>query len=249
MLEGLSHSQPSRLDTLQTIELAEGVEIRLRPAGPYLRMLAFALDFAIRVGLVVAIAIVMGVAGLAVGEQVAAGFYLIAWFLISWFYHVLFERGRRGATPGKRVVGLRVVQQSGAPITLGQAVVRNFLRFVDGLPPGSYGFGLVACLLTERFQRLGDLAAATVVVYERAPRELHVPMPPPVAAHPPRVWLSPEEQRALVAFRERAALWSDPRRIELANLLEPLTGATGPTGVARLLATGHAIQQQRQDAI
>ena len=61
------------------------------------------------------------------------------------------------------------MQATGSPITFGQAVVRNFLRFIDGMPFFTYAFGLASCLATKRFQRSGDLAAGTVVIYDRAP--------------------------------------------------------------------------------
>jgi uncharacterized RDD family membrane protein YckC len=249
LLESATLNGSEPLDTLQTIELAEGVEVRLRIAGPFLRAMAFSLDLVFRIVALGVFGIIISFVGVAGGGTVAAGMFLLAWFFISWFYHVIFEYGKRGATPGKRIVGLRVVQPSGAPITLGQAVVRNFLRFVDGLPPPTYGFGLAACLLTKRFQRLGDLAAGTVVVYDRAHREPFAPLPPPVAAHAPKLLLTREEQRAVVAFRERAALWSDARRIEIADIAQPLTGASGAAGVARLLAMGHALQEQRRNAV
>lgn len=238
-----------RLDTLQTVELAEGVEVRLRIAGPFPRMVAYALDMAFIVSGVIALSFLISLIGLALGGGVADGIQAIILFAIGWFYHIFFECGKRGATPGKRIMGLRVVQPSGAPIRVGQGVVRNFLRFVDSLPPFTYGFGLVSCLMTKRFQRLGDLAAGTVVIYERAHREPQGTLPPPVVACGPKLLLAREEQSAVVAFRERAATWSEARRTELADIAEPLTNATGAAGVARLLAMGHALQEQRKSAL
>ena len=135
-----------KLDTLQAVELAEGVEIRLRVAGPMLRAGAYALDLLIRTGVMIVMGIAMGLLGIAIGERLGEGMLMLAWFLMEWFYPVLFEAGKRGATPGKRALGLRVVQATGSPISFGQAVVRNFLRWVDGMPFFTYGLGMASCL-------------------------------------------------------------------------------------------------------
>jgi uncharacterized RDD family membrane protein YckC len=237
--------QALKLDTLQLVELAEGVEIRLRIAGPLPRAGAYLIDFLIRVLLLVCGVILCMVTGMAFGERVAQGLILLSWFLLDWLYPVLFEAGRRGATPGKRLMGLRVVQASGSPITFGQAVVRNFLRFIDSMPLYTYAFGMVSCLASARFQRLGDLAAGTVVVYDRmppqpfiAPVEMVPPLPLPVA-------LTADETRALGLFIERTGLWPQGRRIEIANHASALTGAKGQEGVTCLLGMARWVQEKR----
>jgi hypothetical protein len=138
-----------------------------------------------------------------------------------------------------------VVQATGSPITLGQAVVRNFLRFIDGMPMFTYCFGLTSCMATKRFQRLGDLAAGTVVIYDRLPQMPVIAMPPPMSAVPLPVGLTADEMRALALFRERAGLWSDGRRAEIADQASVLSGATGAAGVGRLMAMAHWIQEKR----
>jgi uncharacterized RDD family membrane protein YckC len=237
--------ETEKLDTLQSVELAEGVEIRLRMAGPMLRAGAYLIDLLIRIAVLVIVSIAMGFAGIAIGGQVVGGIMLLAWFLMDWLYPVFFEAGKRGATPGKRALGLRVVQATGSPITLGQAVVRNFLRFIDGMPLFTYCFGLTSCMATKRFQRLGDLAAGTVVIYDRLPQMPVIAMPPPMNAVPLPVGLTADEMRALALFRERAGLWSDGRRAEIADQASVLSGATGAAGVGRLMAMAHWIQEKR----
>ena len=240
-------AETDKLDTLQAVELAEGIEIRLRMAGPMLRAGAYLIDFLIRAAVLLGGAILVSLAGIAVGGQVAGGVILLSWFLLDWIYPVVFEAGRRGATPGKRALGLRVVQATGSPITLGQAVVRNFLRFIDGMPMFTYCFGLTSCLATKRFQRLGDLAAGTVVIYDRIPAPPVMAAPPPMAAVPLPVGLTADETRALALFRERAGLWSDGRRAEIADQASVLSGATGEAGVSRLMAMAHWVQEKRGD--
>jgi uncharacterized RDD family membrane protein YckC len=235
-----------RLDTLQAVELAEGVEVRLRVAGPLPRILAYGIDLLICGAILTGLGIGLAVAGWVIGQRVSYGLMLVASFLISWWYPVWFEAGKRGATPGKRALGLRVVQPTGVPITVGQAVVRNFLRFVDFQPVPTGGVGLVACLATRRFQRLGDLAAGTVVVYERRAVDPSPPaMPHPGGSERPPVALRPEEARALIGFRERARDWSEGRRRELAGHLKELTGESGSRGVAKLMAMAQWLQEGR----
>ncbi len=238
-------AEPDKLDTLQAVELAEGIEIRLRMAGPVLRIGAYGIDLLIRTAVLVIAGIGASLAGIAIGGKVVAGVMLLAWFLMDWLYPVVFEAGKRGATPGKRIMGLRVVQTTGSPITFGQAIVRNFLRFIDGMPAFTYCFGLTSCLATKRFQRLGDLAAGTVVVYDRIPPMPVIASPPPMVAVPLPVGLTVNEMRALALFRERAGLWSDGRRAEIADQASVLSGASGTAGVNRLMAMAHWVQEKR----
>ncbi len=234
------------LDTQQVVELAEGVEIRLRVVGPLPRVGAYLIDGVVRGMLFLSGSLLLAVAGWAVHEKIAHGLMLIAWFLTDWLYPVIFEAGKHGATPGKRIVGLRVVQATGAPITLGQAVVRNFLRFIDGMPLFTYAFGVTSCLATRRFQRLGDLAAGTVVIYaDRFPPLPAVTAASQLAPMPVPVALSADEERALVRFRERCELWSPARQVEIADQASVITGQTGPGGVRRLLAMAHWVQDKR----
>lgn len=238
-----------KLDTLQAVELAEGIEIRLRMAGPMLRAGAYLIDFAIRVGIFFGLSIGVSLVGIAIGDNVANGVMLLAWFLMDWLYPVLFESGKRGATPGKRAMGLRVVQASGSPITLGQAIVRNFLRFVDCMPMFTYFFGLMSCLVTRRFQRLGDLAAGTVVIYDRVPAMPVIAAPPPMNPVPLPVGLTLDEMRSLTLFRERAGLWSEARRAEIADQATVLSGSTGAVGVTRLVAMAHWVQERMEGSL
>lgn len=238
-------AETGKLDTLQAVELAEGVEIRLRMAGPMLRAGAYLIDFVIRTAVLFVGGLLVSLAGIAIGGKVAGGLMLLAWFLMDWLYPVFFEAGKRGATPGKRAVGLRVVQATGSPITPGQAVVRNFLRFIDGMPLFTYGFGMTSCLATRRFQRLGDLAAGTVVIYDRMPPMPVIAAPPPMAPVPLPVGLTADETRALAMFRDRAGLWSEGRRVEIADQIAVLTGAAGAAGVNRLMAMAHWVQEKR----
>ena len=233
-----------RLDTLQSNELAEGVEIHLRIAGPYVRVLAYLMDLGIRIGVCIAAYLVVALMGIIIGVTVAKGLNMLILFFLMFFYYIVFEAGKRGATPGKRMMGLRVVDTSGAPISYGQAFIRNMLRFADGMPFFSYGFGLLSTLLTQRFQRLGDLLANTVVVYDRLPKMQVASLPPALESRAPSVPLTREEQAAIMGFGERGGVWSEARRVELADHVKELTGATGQTGMTRLLGIAHWIGEK-----
>src|SRR5690606_7330784 len=95
----------------------------------------------------------------------APALLLLGILVLFYGYFLLFEALDHGRTPGKRLVGLRVISDDGRPMAVQQAVVRNLVRVVDSLP-GGYGIGIVAALLSPRAQRLGDMAAGTVVVRE-----------------------------------------------------------------------------------
>jgi uncharacterized RDD family membrane protein YckC len=232
---------------MQAVELAEGVTIRLRVAGPLLRAGAYAIDLLIRGALMAVVSLVAMASGMVVGDRVGFGLLALFGFVMEWFYPMVFEAGRRGATPGKRLVGLRVVQVNGSPAGWGQVFVRNILRWVDAMPVMTYGFGMASCLATRRFQRLGDLAAGTVVIYERkdALPGLAAPLPP-IAALPPAVGLTAAETRALVSFRERAGWWSVGRQEEIAAQAAVLSGADGAAGVSRLMAMAQWVQEKKQ---
>ncbi|MBB5350625.1 putative RDD family membrane protein YckC [Haloferula luteola] len=241
-----------RLDTLQAMELAEGVEIRLRIAGPFPRGGALLLDLLIQAGLMLGFGFLVGLLNLAIPGMAIDGVSMIFWFGVSWWYPVFFEAGKWGATPGKKICGLRVVQKSGSPITWGQSVLRNFLRYADGMPylfggiagVPTFGFALVSMMATRRFQRLGDLAAGTVVIYDRQPSGPMGGGLPVAEVRAPAVALRPEEVRALTAFKDRLATWSPGRQVEIADHVSELSGAKGAAGVSRLLAMAKWLQER-----
>lgn len=214
------------LDTSQSVATPEGVDLSLVPAGPVPRATAFLIDLLLRFALLALIALALSLLG-----KLGMGLFLLVMFLIEWFYPVAFEVLAQGATPGKRSVGLRVVEADGRPVGIAASVIRNLLRTADFLP-FLFGFGLLAMLFHPRFQRLGDMAAGTLVVW--APEAPQAPALPPATPLAPAQKLRLAEQKALIAFGERSVRLSPGRQEELADLLEPLTHARGQAGVARL---------------
>jgi uncharacterized RDD family membrane protein YckC len=92
--------------------------------------------------------------------------FTLSIFLLNWGYFTLFEAFWNGRTPGKRVARIRVIQQSGRAIGIFESMARNFIRYVDQIP-FFYAVGVVAVFATRQHQRLGDLAAGTLVVRDR----------------------------------------------------------------------------------
>jgi len=203
------------LDTLYTAETPEGIALSLRPAGLVPRVLAYGVDLGVRIGIYLAVTML----ALPFGGMGKA-LLLVTYFLLEWFYPVLFELTRSGATPGKRMFGLQVVMDSGLPVTPAAAITRNLLRAADFFP-FLYGFGVVSMLLRRDFKRLGDLAAGTLVVY-RDSVALHGELPPAPAAAPARA-LAPREQAAIVAWAGRASRLTPARLDELAVLARSVT--------------------------
>jgi uncharacterized RDD family membrane protein YckC len=88
-------------------------------------------------------------------------------FLLNWGYFTLFEAFWNGRTPGKRVARIRVIQRSGRAIGLIESMTRNLVRYIDMQPFALYAVGVIAIFATRQHQRLGDLAAGTLVVRDR----------------------------------------------------------------------------------
>ncbi len=96
------------------------------------------------------------------------GLYFLVIFLFTLSYYILFEALWNGKTPGKWLIKLRVINHDGRAITFFGSLVRNIVRIIDLLPTG-YLIGMIFMLITKREQRLGDLAAGTIVVFDRKP--------------------------------------------------------------------------------
>jgi uncharacterized RDD family membrane protein YckC len=171
--------QPAKQDTLR-VRSADGFELSLPIAGLGGRAYAFAIDWHIRV--LLALAWLLAVALSVDWEQVASaaeaieagGLDTAHWLLvlpplvIYFLYHPILEVLMGGRTPGKRMTGLRVVTLSGATPGVGTLLMRNVFRLVDALPV-FYLLGMAVVMATRRHVRIGDLAAGTLLVYDRVP--------------------------------------------------------------------------------
>jgi uncharacterized RDD family membrane protein YckC len=201
----------------QIVHSPEQVALHFPVAGPTSRMLAYGIDlifiWLLELGLVFLTLLLVPVASDLedvvrdllpsdtdlTNQQEVMSFMLVIVMLmllvqlvVEWGYFTFFELAMGGRSPGKRVIGLRVMRDGGLPITLRESLLRNLLRVVDMLP-SSYLIGLIAMVVSKEGKRLGDLAAGTIVVRTDAP-----PAPRPLPAR---------EAGATSAFRfERAQL-------------------------------------------
>ncbi len=161
---------PAAADRLR-LDSVTGVAIEFEVAGPGGRSYAFIIDWHIRVliagALIAAGTMILNRIGDA-GSKTAGIVALLTFLpatLVYLLYHPVLEIAMGGRTPGKRMAGVRIVTTEGTTPGFGAIVVRNVFRFVDGLPM-LYVVGLVCTIVTERNQRIGDIAAGTLLVYE-----------------------------------------------------------------------------------
>ena len=210
------------LDTLVAAETPEGIVLELHPAGLPVRCYAFLLDWLLRLAILYGYAIVARLMG-----GLGVGTWLILMFLLEWLYPVAFELGRAGATPGKKVFGLRVVMENGLPVTPAASFIRNLLRVADFLP-FAYGLAIVSLLVRKDCKRLGDIGAATLVVH--APQAAPRIIPDKVEPVPPARPLTPRGQAALLALATRAPALNTDRLDELAAIAGAVSGNGGQSG-------------------
>jgi uncharacterized RDD family membrane protein YckC len=224
------------LDTYREVITPEGVPLQLPAAGPVPRALAWLIDLMVRVGVLTLMSPLLALLG-----GLGQGLYLGLMFLMFWAYPIILEVWL-GQTLGKKAVGLRVIARDGAPLGWMAAIVRNLLRTVDMLPFG-YALGLICCLYDPYGRRLGDLVAGTLVVH-LPPRTVSVPARTDAALAPP-LPLQPGEQRAVMAFAERAPALSPARQQELGDIASVLSEARGQAGVLRLYAMANWLLGRR----
>jgi uncharacterized RDD family membrane protein YckC len=216
-----------------TITTPEGLDMAMTLAGVGSRFVAQSIDSTIQITVLIAAWIAF------VGTNAAGGvgdaLFALTFFLIFLAYDVAFEVLASGRTPGKRWSGLRVVRSGGQPVGFLTSCIRNILRLIDILP-GFYLVGVVSILLTKRNQRVGDLAAGTIVVRARRGRPATVSDLPPRRTEPGSTWdvsaIGMEELAAVRSFLERRDKLTAAARAELgrtmAERLRPRVGGIPP---------------------
>jgi uncharacterized RDD family membrane protein YckC len=167
----------NQLDQLN-IETPEQVDLLLPVAGIGSRFIAILVDTVLQVvAELVLILIFVLLVSASQRERLGdlsdtSGKWLVATlflfhFLLFWGYFALFEAFWNGQTPGKRLINIRVIKDSGRQITLFEALARNLLRVVDMIPPNFYLVGIITMLCNRQQKRLGDFVAGTIVIHER----------------------------------------------------------------------------------
>jgi uncharacterized RDD family membrane protein YckC len=152
------------LDCVVRLVTPERIVIEHPLAGPSRRFVAYLMDQVLLVVLLLLAFLFFLL--LAMGSQSGLGPFMIAYFALTWGYGAFCEGIFNGQTVGKRVMGIRVVSERGVPISGAQAVLRNLVGAVDGLFPFFYQPALASMVVSSKYQRLGDLAAGTMVVIE-----------------------------------------------------------------------------------
>jgi uncharacterized RDD family membrane protein YckC len=215
----------------------EGIEFVLFPAGLPARTFAYALDTMFRW---VLLSIIFAIAALFRGP---GGYWLmlILNFCVDWLYHVVSDLAFRGQSPGKRLMGIRVIRSDGAPVDPSSSFLRNLLRFADTFF-FLFPVALVAMAASPGFRRLGDWAADTLVIYTAPAASAAAAIPrqaavshladyaPVVPAHP----LSGGEKQAILGFARRYTLLGAARASEIARSYAGCLrgGEAGPAGVS-----------------
>jgi uncharacterized RDD family membrane protein YckC len=158
------------------IETPEQTSIEFPLAGIGSRFLAVLIDTLIQIAVLIVLGLIFVGLGFSLsatgfGQSSTAAVWISAilifvYFLLMYGYFMLFESIWNGQTPGKRLTHLRVIKDSGQPITAIDAVARNLLRLVDQLP-FAYGIGVLCAWISPQSKRLGDYVAGTVVVHEK----------------------------------------------------------------------------------
>ena len=224
-----------------SVETPEQIDINFQQAGIGSRFYAALIDFL----LLLLIALV----GYYVNERfiLELGDVLGKWlsalggvivFALNWGYYIVFEIATNGQSLGKRVLGLRVIKEGGYPISFADSAIRNLVRIADFLPL-FYGVGLLVMLLNKNWQRLGDLAAGTLVI-KTVRAELTLPQAGSYSVSPQELmydaWIQPAlvteaETRTICEYLTRRAKLSENRRAALASAIgSPIVEKMGGSG-------------------
>jgi uncharacterized RDD family membrane protein YckC len=169
----------------------------------------------------------MVIVGVALPDSLKSGMWFLAIIVLAYFvlyfgYFTIFEVIWNGQTPGKKKEGLRVIKDSGRPISPSEAVGRNLMRIVDQLP-AFYAIGISSVLLSRQNKRLGDVVAGTIVVHEKSLEDAKPVWQSPQAgqAAPATTYgserLTPEEFALIEAFLNRRSSLPGDVRFRMAD--------------------------------
>jgi uncharacterized RDD family membrane protein YckC len=225
----MTRTVEDKLDCFVRVVTPENIAFEYPLAGPFQRLPAFLVDVAFRFGFLLGLVFFGSIffSFVPFGSMIVNVLSLLSFFLLSWFYGIFFETRFNGRTPGKMLFRLRAISTDGRPINASQAALRNILRLADMnvlLPlqvlseeaPPMYVIptmlvGLVSMTLTKRLQRIGDLAAGTMVVAEpRTSRSLHL-QPEDIRAYG-LAELSPVNYQLSGSLAQNVGLYMENRR-------------------------------------
>lgn len=229
------------LDSSRSISIPEFWEIQYRTAGPISRFFAVIIDMVIIYGLLllILIALVFTIQGYQMSEsefsKVTIFLQFMLFFAVFWGYFLAWEYFFRGRTPGKMILGLRVISVRGTGLNASHSIIRNLVRIGDMYPflfqfgflfvPSYFVAGLFLFLTGRSFRRLGDIAAGTLVVRDhrstRATRRILEAARTDASGIRPLASLSPTLMRAIHEFAVRRTTMNPVIRKDLADRFAP----------------------------
>jgi uncharacterized RDD family membrane protein YckC len=237
-----------QLDDRITIATPEGVAIEMVLAGLGSRFLARLLDSVIQLLIIIALAVLLGVTG---SSGIGIAVFVIMVFLVVFAYDVVLETLNNGRTVGKMAAGIRVAGLMGEPVRFVTSSVRNIARIADFLPV-FYLVGTISIVATQHDQRLGDLAAGTVVVRDRFPGLAQLPAPITVTPAAVATWdvsaIRPDEVQAIRQFLDRRLSLRWPARsyfaLDLVNRVGPRVVGVPPNSHPEFVLEGIVVAKQ-----
>jgi uncharacterized RDD family membrane protein YckC len=234
------------VDRTLEIRTPESIAFSYELAGLGSRFLALIVDQAIQVivlvaifaGITLAASRIPGHAAKAAGSDQfsqSLGIALIVTiaFIVLFGYFIIFEALWNGQTPGKRLVGLRVVRDGGYPIDFGASLIRNLIRVGEQLV-FYYLVSAISALISRENKRIGDIAAGTIVVRDARLSEPRSPAETPEPQYAPTAYLEGDERALIKRFLERRDALSYERRLELASQIAGRVRNRVPAELARL---------------
>jgi uncharacterized RDD family membrane protein YckC len=200
--------------TIVTVYTAEGIAYNIECAGLFVRACSFAIDTVIQWVIILTVWIIQNALHGATGSWIL----LLAMFLVDWFYHFAWEVAGGGQSPGKRLMGIRVVQNDGSPISLSSSLLRNLMRFTD-MFLFLYMIALLCISGSSGFRRIGDWVAGTLVVWTAAGRvkSANYDLPADIVPIVPKKPLSYEEKKTILMFARRYSILGKMRANEIAS--------------------------------
>jgi len=226
-MSNLHCKRANQLDTVIRIVTPENIAFTYQLASLSQRAIAYCIDLMVIafLELLIVCLLLFMVSFLDLPTGFAVAIMFITVFLLYWFLGAFFETVWNGQTPGKRLLGIRVLSTEGQPINSFQAVVRNLLRLADLQPGMSGGVAFAIMLCNKQYQRFGDLLSGTMVIVDENTHGRHelVKFKHPdifrVTEMLPPIVLTSEMLKALALYVHRRKAISPRRREHIAAIL------------------------------
>jgi len=215
----------------------------LSPAGLPVRAASYAIDKIIQWLILFAVSL----AYVFIANTFGIWLLFLLNFAVDWFYHVICELAFKGQSPGKRMMGIRVVKSDGSPVDPASSFLRNLLRFADTFF-ALFHIAFISMSVSGGFRRIGDWAGNTLVVYTSTVKNSmrgnlisNLERYDPIA---PEKTFSSEEKQAIIDFARRYHLFGEARANEIAGAYAShlkdknsnISGAACIMGIARNLS-------------